>query len=64
MLDFAENQFGPATLTKLDGGATDMTSAFDFSQSPCPPLILTERNCNLSRDANTTYGAYSGDHSK
>jgi len=55
MLRFAENQLGLAPLTKRDSSANDMTNAFDFSQSPRPPLVLTQRTCNLSADAETTY---------
>lgn len=55
MLRFAEGQFGLPNLTRRDAGANDMTNAFDFTQSPRPPFVLTQRTCNLSADANTTY---------
>jgi phospholipase C len=33
------------TLTRQDRAAKDMSGAFDFSQSPAPPLPLTPRQC-------------------
>jgi phospholipase C len=45
MLRFAEDELGLPTLTARDAGASDMLNAFDFSQSPRPPLVLDERAC-------------------
>jgi phospholipase C len=46
VLKFAEVLFSLPTLTKRDADANDMMDAFDFSQSPLPPLALGERKCS------------------
>ena len=48
---FIEKVFGAPTLSSLDpaaqdGQANDLMNAFDFSQTPLPPLILPTRTCN------------------
>jgi phospholipase C len=48
MLHFAEDELGLPTLTTRDKGANDMMDAFDFSQSPRPPLVLQQRACNVA----------------
>ncbi len=45
MLHFAETELGLATLTDRDKAASNMLNAFDFTQTPRPPVILTERTC-------------------
>jgi phospholipase C len=45
MLSFAEKVFGLPSLTNRDKDADNMMKAFDFSQKPLPPLILTPRQC-------------------
>ncbi len=44
-LRFAEDRFGMAQLTGRDKAANNMMDAFDFSQNPRPPLILSQRSC-------------------
>ncbi len=49
-LRFAEKVLGLPTLSSIDpnsidGQANDMFGAFNFSQTPLPPLILKQRNC-------------------
>ena len=44
-LRFAEDRLGLAQLTGRDKAANNMMDAFDFSQSPRPPLILQQRTC-------------------
>lgn len=50
MLRFAEDELGLPTLTNRDKAANDMMDAFDFTQSPRPPLILHQRACNIAFD--------------
>jgi phospholipase C len=45
VLKFIENRFGLSTLTLRDFDASDMTDAFDFTQSPLPPLVISTRTC-------------------
>lgn len=68
-LTFVEALFGLPPLTNLDGSSANMLDAFDFTQPPRPPLILTPRSdCPLlgmknlsmgSRQVNTTSAASS-----
>ncbi len=48
MLRFAEDELGLPTLTSRDRRANDMMNAFDFNQSPRPPLILKQRTCKVA----------------
>jgi len=48
MLRFAEDELGLPTLTNRDKRANDMMNAFDFNQSPRPPLILKQRTCKVA----------------
>ncbi len=48
MLRFTEDELGLAQLTNRDKGANNMMGAFDFTQSPRPPVILQQRTCNLA----------------
>jgi len=45
VLRFIETIFDVAPLTARDANASDMLSAFDFSQQPLDPLILEPRAC-------------------
>jgi phospholipase C len=42
---FVERRFGLTPLTDRDRTASDMLDSFNFSQSPLPPLVLSERQC-------------------
>jgi phospholipase C len=47
---FIEKVFGAPALSTLDpaaqdGQANDLLDAFDFTQTPLPPLVLQTRNC-------------------
>lgn len=45
VLKFIETRFGLSNLTLRDLDAADMTDAFNFNQTPLPPLILSTRTC-------------------
>jgi phospholipase C len=45
LLRFTEKLFDLPALTERDAKADDMMKAFDFNQSPLPPLILNTRQC-------------------
>jgi phospholipase C len=45
VLKFIEERFNVAPLTARDANANDITDAFDFTQAPLPPLVLTQRQC-------------------
>jgi phospholipase C len=45
VLKFVEKRFRLAPLTSRDMAANDLTEAFDFGQTPLPPLILSTRSC-------------------
>lgn len=45
VLKFVEELFGLPTLTTRDANSNDITDAFDFFQTPTPPLILKTRAC-------------------
>ncbi len=45
VLKFVETRFGLASLTLRDADAADMTAAFNFNQTPLPPLVLNTRTC-------------------
>ena len=49
---FIETVFGLPALSTLDpaaqdGQANDLMGAFDFTQTPLAPLVLTERSCPI-----------------
>lgn len=50
MLRFAEDELGLPALTNRDKAANDMMGAFNFNQSPRPPLILQQKTCNVAYD--------------
>ena len=45
ILKFIETQFGLAALNSRDAAANDFSDAFDFTQTPVAPLLLTARKC-------------------
>jgi len=45
MLTFAETVFNLSPLTLRDKLSSNMVEAFDFNQTPIPPLVLTPRQC-------------------
>lgn len=45
VLKFIETRFGLTNLTLRDLDAANMEDAFNFSQTPIPPYILTQRVC-------------------
>ncbi len=45
VLKFIEERFGLPSLNGRDVNANDMLDAFDFTQTPLPPLILQQRTC-------------------
>lgn len=45
ILKFIETQFGLASLNSRDAAANDFSDAFDFTQTPQAPLLLTTRHC-------------------
>ncbi len=49
-LRFAEDTLGLAQLTGRDKAANNMMGAFNFNQSPRPPLILQQRACKVAFD--------------
>jgi hypothetical protein len=48
VLKFVETRFSLPTLGARDAAANDLTDAFNFTQSPLPPLILQTRHCPLT----------------
>src|SRR6202043_4086543 len=53
VLKFIETRYGLAPLSARDGDASDMTDAFNFTQTPLPPLVLPIINCPLT-ESNVT----------
>jgi hypothetical protein len=45
LLRFAEMELGLPSLTARDANANPPVNAFDFTQTPRPPLVLYERDC-------------------
>ena len=45
VLRFMEETFNLPSLGQADTVANDMQDAFNFSQTPLPPLVLTQRTC-------------------
>jgi phospholipase C len=48
VLKFIETRFGLPALGTRDVTANDMTDAFDFTQSPLPPVALNQRTCPIA----------------
>jgi phospholipase C len=55
VLRFIEDTFNLPSLTNRDAEANNMFDAFDFSQTPLPPLVLPQRQCPFTVQA-TTFG--------
>src|SRR5581483_1912172 len=47
VLKFMEELFGLPALSLRDANANDITDAFNFQQTPLPPLTLQERDCPI-----------------
>ncbi len=45
MLKFTETVLNLPSLGGLDKSSNDLVNAFNFNQSPLPPLVLNQRNC-------------------
>jgi phospholipase C len=45
VLKFIEERYGLPPLTDRDADANDLTDAFNFSQTPIKPFVLTQRIC-------------------
>jgi phospholipase C len=58
ILKFVEERFGLPPLTQRDANANDTTDAFNFSQTPLPPLILTPRICPVAAAATVDFGKW------
>lgn len=50
MLAFVEKVFDLPPLSQRDKKADNLMDAFDFTQSPLPPLILTPNQCSDTRE--------------
>jgi phospholipase C len=48
VLKYAEETYGLPPLTERDQDANDMQDSFNYTQSPNPPLILTQRTCPVA----------------
>ena len=57
VLKFAEETFGLSPLTERDTNANDMQDSFNYSQTPNPPLILTQRSCPINSASSVTFGS-------
>jgi phospholipase C len=57
VLKFAEETFGLQPLTERDTSANDMQDSFDYSQTPNPALILTQRNCPVASTSSLNFGS-------
>lgn len=58
VLKFVEERFGLPPLTARDAGANDMLDAFDFNQTPLPPLVLQQRVCPVSAASTVDFGRW------
>jgi len=55
VLRFIEDTFNLPSLTNRDAEASNMMDAFNFNQSPLPPLVLSQRQCPFTV-LGTTFG--------
>jgi phospholipase C len=55
VLRFMEETFGLPNLGGADTIANDMQDAFNYSQTPLPPLVLTQRVCPVGSDDTSTF---------
>ena len=58
VLKFIEERFGLPPLTWRDAKANDTTDAFDFNQTPLPPLVLQPRACPVSAASTVDFGKW------
>ncbi|MGA8866667.1 MAG: alkaline phosphatase family protein [Candidatus Sulfotelmatobacter sp.] len=58
ILKFVEERFGLPPLTSRDANANDTTDAFDFNQTPNPPLVLTPRTCPVPAASTVDFGKW------
>jgi phospholipase C len=56
VLKFIEEVFGLPALTQRDKNANDMSDAFNFDQSPLPPLPLKLRACPVAATTEAHFG--------
>jgi phospholipase C len=56
ILKFVEERFGLPPLTQRDANANDTTDAFNWNQTPLPPLTLTPRSCPVSAANAVNFG--------
>ena len=56
VLKFIEKVYGLPSLTHRDNSANDMSDAFDFSQTPLPPLVRPLRACPVASTTEAHYG--------
>jgi phospholipase C len=56
VLKFIEERYGLPALSERDANANDITDAFDFTQTPLPPLILQQRDCPILSTAHLSMG--------
>ena len=54
-LKTVESRFGLAALSTRDAAANDIFDAFDFSQTPLAPLVLTPRACSPASTASLNF---------
>jgi len=55
VLKFIEELYGLPSLTERDANANDMMDAFDFTQKPLSPVVLSKRSCPIV-DTETQFG--------
>jgi phospholipase C len=56
VLKFIEKVYGLPSLTHRDSTANDISDAFNFNQSPRPPLVLPLRACPVASTTEAHYG--------
>jgi len=57
VLKFIEVRFGLPALNARDGNAHNLTDAFDFTETPLPPLVLPAAACPLTESSVTLGGS-------
>ena len=50
VLKFVETRFNLSSLTLRDADSSDMTDSFNFTQTPLPALILSDRTLSVGAD--------------
>ncbi|HZQ22553.1 MAG TPA: alkaline phosphatase family protein [Terriglobales bacterium] len=54
-LKTVEERFGLPALTDRDANINDLLDAFDFTQTPLPPMVLTARQCPVLSTQSLTF---------